>query len=328
MQSPIHASAPGKAMLGGEYAVLDGAPAVVMAINRRAHVSIRQGKSDHHTVTAPGYSERIGRFRIEGSGFRWLENGDEYGLFEAVVGAASIELTQNLGFELDTRAFEDSHGNKLGFGSSAALAAALAMGLSECGDGDEHPLVAAAGGHRQFQGGKGSGADVAASLAGGLIEYRMGEPGWLLLDWPEDLEIRFFYSGVAASTRASIERVAAAAAHPSRVELADAAERLADRWRSGLANLILADTREYVDALARFSDAHGLDVFGAGHDVMRDAADSLGLVYKPSGAGGGDIGFVLGGDTTTMTVFASIAESQGFTSLDVQLDPLGARVSQ
>jgi phosphomevalonate kinase len=34
------ASAPGKLVLAGEYAVLDGAPAIVMAVDRRAVVSV------------------------------------------------------------------------------------------------------------------------------------------------------------------------------------------------------------------------------------------------------------------------------------------------
>ncbi len=39
-QQRITASAPGKLVLSGEYAVLDGAPAICMAVDRRARVTI------------------------------------------------------------------------------------------------------------------------------------------------------------------------------------------------------------------------------------------------------------------------------------------------
>ena len=42
MISRVTASAPGKVVLSGEYAVLSGAPAICMAVNRRATVTIEQ----------------------------------------------------------------------------------------------------------------------------------------------------------------------------------------------------------------------------------------------------------------------------------------------
>ncbi len=329
MSRSILASAPGKAVLSGEYAVLDGAPAVVMGVNRRAVVRVEPGEEDHHVVEAPGFSSTIGRFTIARSGLRWLEGGDDYALFEAVLNAGGSRLTDPCRFTLDTEAFRDrDSGDKLGLGSSAALSAALAFALSECDKQDSHPMVAAAGGHREFQGGSGSGVDVAAALAGGLIEYRMGESGWLLLDWPEDLHACFYYSGVSADTRERIARLDSSTKDPTRLDLVEASTRLVERWRTSHAESILAELRRYVETLERFSDAHALDIFGAGHDRMAESARELELVYKPSGAGGGDIGVVFGSDRMSVEVFSSVAESLSFRPLDIELDPLGARVSQ
>ena len=52
----VVASAPGKAVLCGEYAVLDGAPAVCMALDRRARVTVTPFEGDWNRVSAPGYS--------------------------------------------------------------------------------------------------------------------------------------------------------------------------------------------------------------------------------------------------------------------------------
>ena len=59
----ISSSAPGKIIVAGEYAVLDGAPAICMAVDRRAHVNISSGDTEFHSVLAPGFSETVGRFK-------------------------------------------------------------------------------------------------------------------------------------------------------------------------------------------------------------------------------------------------------------------------
>ena len=60
------ASAPGKVVLSGEYAVLDGAPAVCMAVDRRAIARVSACGGDWHRVTAPGYTDVEGRFLQRG----------------------------------------------------------------------------------------------------------------------------------------------------------------------------------------------------------------------------------------------------------------------
>ena len=64
----ITASAPGKFVLSGEYAVLDGAPAVCVAVDRRARVSIEPYDSDHCIVQAPGFSTETGQFIVDPEG--------------------------------------------------------------------------------------------------------------------------------------------------------------------------------------------------------------------------------------------------------------------
>ena len=53
----VTASAPGKLVLLGEYAVLEGAPALVLAVNRRARVMLRAGESPSNPIARhPGES--------------------------------------------------------------------------------------------------------------------------------------------------------------------------------------------------------------------------------------------------------------------------------
>ena len=169
----IAASAPGKFVLSGEYAVLDAAPAICVAVDRRASVTIEAHAGDHHIVRAPGFTKATGRFEANRGGLTWLSGTRDFGLFEAVWNASRpAGDAGSMAISLDTEAFRDpSSGSKIGLGSSAALAVALATALDSLGGKSAAQVAHAA--HRQFQGGSGSGIDVACSIAGGAIEYRM-----------------------------------------------------------------------------------------------------------------------------------------------------------
>ena len=128
----ISVSAPGKLLLCGEYAVLRDAPAVIMAVDRRAIVSVSAGDNPWHTVTTPGLSDRTFRFELrDGNQLSWLEESPDTppGIPAAVLRHAAVKLEKPLRIEIDTRAFVDSTGAKFGLGSSAAATVALTRAL-------------------------------------------------------------------------------------------------------------------------------------------------------------------------------------------------------
>ncbi|MBT6210275.1 MAG: hypothetical protein HOI35_09675, partial [Woeseia sp.] len=47
---------PGKAVISGEYAVLVGAPAIAVALDRRAVVTVETVTADYHVVSTPGFA--------------------------------------------------------------------------------------------------------------------------------------------------------------------------------------------------------------------------------------------------------------------------------
>lgn len=297
----VVASAPGKVVLSGEYAVLDGAPAVCMAVSRRATATVSDSPDGRCRIATPG---------------REFANGEKFHIVEAVCGSRP-ELT----IELDTRAFAED-GKKLGIGSSAALTAALVAALG----GDVYPDALEA--HRSLQAGSGSGVDVAASVHGGLIEYRMPGASVDQLEWPAGLAIRFIWTGTSASTRKRLEQLAGTAARQSRVALQRSAGEIADAWRSGNTAAILAAYVPYVMALRRFSLDHDLGVFDAGHEELVDAASRAGLVYKPAGAGGGDVGTLLGPGADELDAFIATHPGLVHKVLDCELDRVGVILEQ
>lgn len=154
-------SAPGNLMLLGEHAVLHGRLAVVCAVDRRVRatllprgdglVRISSALGEHHTdVEALASHPRL-KFAM------------------AAIGAHRGRLKS--GFDLQ---FASEFSHTIGFGSSAAITVATHAALRAwlgLGDDLEEIFMAARGTIREVQG-MGSGADVAASVFGGVVGYR------------------------------------------------------------------------------------------------------------------------------------------------------------
>jgi len=328
-QVQVTTSAPGKLVLAGEYAVLDGGPAICMAVDRRARVTISRTDADYHTVIAPGFSDDCGRFRDKNGEIEWIAAGDSFTLLDAVWRTANASTRTGLSLVLDSSEFLDAaSGGKIGIGSSAALAVALAAALCEltATDGDARSIAFAA--HRQFQGGLGSGVDVACSFAGGLIEYSMGVGVAQKIVLPAGLAHALLWSGVSVSTGHKLRRLDKHAAQPSRTALVSAARRLAQVWREASTAAILDEYRDYIRVLHEFSIDHELGIFDAGHAELAAAADAAGLVYKPCGAGGGDIGVVLADDAAAIASFLGDALPQNFQVLNMNIDPEGVKLDR
>jgi phosphomevalonate kinase len=308
----LTASAPGKVVLCGEYAVLDGAPAISMAVDRRALVTLIPVSGNGGTVKSIGHVA-----------------GSDRSLFDSAVRAAQFERADDFSFVLDTSEFVDAgSGEKFGIGSSAALMVAMCRALAPDDSSDREIGTIAARAHWDFQGGAGSGVDIATSATGGLIEFRMADTGVTKLSWPAGLSFALLWSGVPASTRERVDRLLAGVEQPSRKALADSATIAAAAWQSGDAAAIIATCGEYTAALMKFSIDHGLGIFEAGHDALVEHAYADGLVYKPCGAGGGDIGIVLATDTAQLNAFVERAGESGFRHLDFDIDMTGVQITR
>lgn len=296
----VVASAPGKIVLAGEYAVLWGAPAISMAIDRRALATVGSSDTDECRLTTPGFSG-LGGYRI----------------VDAVMGSERPPLD----LRLDTTAFAEG-GRKIGIGSSAALTVALLAALRDSTDIYEEAQSA----HRRLQGDVGSGVDVASAVHGGLIEYEREGHSVRYLAWPGELRFRVIWTGVSASTTERIERVANQATKASRSALLLAAPRMRDAWAAGDTDAVLAEYVSYIGVLRQFSVDHDLGIFDAGHDELTDAAMADGLVYKPAGAGGGDVGILFGRDDAELDAFLQRRDALIHGVLPCALEPDGVRL--
>lgn len=321
--STLVATAPGKLVLCGEYAVVDGSPAVVAAVSRRARATWQAG---------PG-------LRLRGNDPRWLEVDDRVlampcGASEQPLLLAVLQELRRRGLALpegalcvDTSPFTAAVG-KLGLGSSAAAAAAFtALCLAAGGRTDApppelavvHDVARAA--HRAFQGG-GSGIDVAAASYGGVLVFEQGQvrPAPSL---PPSLALVVAFTGKVARTQGFVDAWRALgdrAAH--RAAIGEATARFLAGAQSGSAPEVLSAVDEAREAMAAMGRQAGIDVVTVELARIAQLTHRRRGASKPSGAGGGDIAVCLVPHDARAALEHDL-EAAGFPVVPLALDPAG-----
>lgn len=295
----MKASAPGKLVLSGAYAVLRGAPAVVTAVDRRVHVD---------TEAPPAFEAK--------EVLALLEQLWPAGPRPRVPAADARELRHG--------------GGKLGLGSSAAITVASLRALRP-----ELPLDAvfetALRAHRTAQGG-GSGVDVLASTYGGTWLARLDGGGLerVAVELPPKLEFEVWALPSPAVTSDFVRRVflLEERRRDEFVRLFDAQRAASEEAASALLRRAAAP---FVEALRAQFDA--LDALGAAAEVPIVTAEMSELarlvepdaVVLPAGAGGGDI-VVHVGSRPSSPAFRALAARHHLFELDVSLDAPGVRL--
>jgi phosphomevalonate kinase len=353
MNTSCRASAPGKLVLLGEYAVLFGAPAVVMAVNRRAVVTVDESPDERWIVTAPVLEVDSAECVLDPSGdVRWIgrDSGERLVLVGRVLGALVARGLLNpltarpRVLDLDTAAFFNSAQGeplKLGLGSSAALTVALASAVtgrtSESCAADLDWLRTLVSLHREVQGGHGSGIDIAASLCGGVVGFELDAgqcvAGIAPIHWPDGIFRTFVWTGRPAATGSFLDRLQASrVAGTGAVD--EALDLLGQASERGVDALARNEPFRFLDAVDRFWEAlvllgRAIDmpIVSDPHRRLRAAAEESGVHYKPSGAGGGDFGVGFSTDEDRIEEFSRRAGAAGFATPALELDISGAVVA-
>ena len=305
--------APGKAVLWGEYAVLAGAPAVVLAVARHAVCEL---------TPSAAYRFIASGFEAPDSEFRGLPlnppNADPAALLGwQVLRAFDGEALAPATFRLDTDAFY-SEGRKLGLGSSAALCVAIEGACAHLA-GEVPQYERALDAHRRFQGGRGSGIDVAAAFFGGARRFQDGTSQPLAIALPER---RFVWTGESADTGGRIDRFAAYLNGGNTGALDNLAERSERLCRAPSLDAL----DDYADALRQLDRSAGLGIYTDAHRLAEALAKVYKLAYKPCGAGGGDIGAVFADSSGQFAGFEVAAGAAGLTVLDLEAAPHGIEI--
>jgi phosphomevalonate kinase len=81
----------------------------------------------------------------------------------------------------------------------------------------------------------------------------------------------------------------------------------------------LAELAHYCEVLKSFDAAANLNIFTHEHTRLGTLAAGSGVLYKPCGAGGGDIGIGFSDDPDALAVFRQRAAENGFLPLDLEM---------
>ena len=342
---PFSVYAPGKLVLIGEYAVLHGWPALVAAVDRRIEVEIAP-RNEESRLSMPHLD--IASLPIRG--FRDSLSVAEDRLMPAEVNQVRsvleiIECFQKMvdfgrtapppmDLTVDARPLFTARATKLGLGSSAALTVAMIAGLYAHARGlrpDRSTLFRhALAVHRRLQGETGSGIDVAASVHGGFqffqrsIEGADKPPRIQPVAWPTGVFLGAVWKGKPTSTAPmllDLERFSYEKNDYFRTKMArlgEAARQGIKAVENGFAGGFMDAADDYYRLLAHLTERSGVPIVTSEDEHLADLARTGGGVYKPSGAGGGDVGLVIADSQETIDRITQATSDAGYPTLDLK----------
>ncbi|MGA1675418.1 MAG: mevalonate kinase family protein [Pseudomonadales bacterium] len=345
INTTLECSAPGKVVLWGEYAVLIGAPALVVAVDRVARCTLKvQRPSVKPAVERAAWEFTSRGYSAEPAGLSrnaLLADPRPAATSSAQIAwhvlqalqkqspEVALRLPSHADVLLDTRGFFQ-HGIKLGVGSSAALTVALYGTLCAL-IGITPDFERAVAIHSSLQSNRGSGVDIAAAWHGGLLRFErsrddaQGLPTVTPSSALSRVDIRYFWVGHPASTASHLDRFYAW----QQTGDTESLNRLADASSELFATRdILGALTHYIDRLRALDADARLGIYDASHNAMHALAQSCGVLYKPCGAGGGDIGAAFSDDPERLDRFTIRAQDTHVMPLPLETARHGIRISR
>ncbi len=318
----IRVKVPGKLVLLGEYAVLEGADALVASVDRFVIADISIAKNNLTQISSNLTSSPL-KFTIDKNGRTVPDQSQSEQLISTMDFALAIinKICKHIlesGFsiqpfdlKIDTSQFYiNTNKNKLGLGSSAALTVALIVSVANFnGAGkklftNEYDLFRfARDTHFSAQGNRGSGIDIAASVFGGINVYNIKSSDYeersqqiSPVSVLQDLFILPVWSGVSVSTLKLLSQVEDYRSRHEE-EYEETMSRLSTLSSSGCVTYaekkridFLDIVQDYYEVLKNFSTKSKIPIISDIHEKIANIVYKTGGIYKPSGAGGGDIG--------------------------------------
>ncbi len=239
----IHTSAPGKLMIAGEWAVLEGYPCIVAAVNRRVHCQISEKDPDTAIeIELKDFGVKANALFANNKLTIISGNDEKLKFAKAAVETALQYIGKAKTFRLvtwneKTEIKKGKETKKLGFGSSSAAVVAIisaVLAFNGIGISSVHAKLRiyklSAIAHYRAQGKIGSAFDIAAATFGGMIIYKRFDAHWLeeqlkkhalkqvvdkkwptlsieAIELPKGMSINVAWTGESASTSEMVKKM-------------------------------------------------------------------------------------------------------------------------
>ncbi len=334
-------SAPGKLFLAGEYAVLWGGQARVAAVGPRATALVRRRQDrEVHLLTEAGRCS--GHLTPLGINFGGPVPADFAFAARAAGEVVRAHGREAVGFDLALGPSPRTpDGRKLGIGGSARACVLACEAARFVLEERLDPLKLALLAHAVTQGGKGSGADVAAIYAGGVVRYRRYDVSELAAAsaegrlesalrrsppvevWrfpPLPAALSYVFTGASASTPDLIASVESRVRGAEREKFVTDSDELGAQLEAGLLERDFRAVREATAGLRRLLDSLRLPAPEAAKRIAALAA-SHGSAAKISGAGGGDGCIVFSEDEAARAAMLEAMAARDLYALPLAVEP-------
>lgn len=324
--------------MAGEYAVLWGGVARIAAVEPRVAAFVKT-RDDRRVDLVLDEGRLTGT--ATPAGVKWAS--DVPPAFHFI--AHTIDLAYRIGWHDGPGlavAFESSptgpQGQKLGFGSSARAVVLAAEAARSALGGTFDTLKLALLSHFDAQAGKGSGGDVAACFAGGLVRYRRysvetlrkaanssgfatalfdAPPVDLLLTPELTQPMIYAFSGDAASTPSLIGQIEREWSVERRARFVEESDSLGDHLEQALIRRDFAATTAACTALQALLWTLGVTRHEGVARLLALAA-TFGCTGKQSGAGGGDGVLLFAPDAEARTALLGALSQRNIIAMPVE----------
>jgi phosphomevalonate kinase len=246
---------------------------------------------------------------------------------------------------IDSSDFFSTENNvKLGLGSSAAvtvgLLAAVRKHINPAWTNKHALMHVGYRQHNESQDQAGSGIDIAASVFGGVLRYKVKtnaaafSPVIKKVSVPEDLQMRFVWTGRPATTAFFLKGLKDLKMNHTN-DYDRSMKRLIRLAQVGCQAFEQSDTSKFLETVERFY--HGLEDLGymsripiisETHRRIARIVYENGGYYKPSGAGGGDFGIIFSDKKLLIDEIADVVEKTGFNIPELRIGTNGVCVRQ
>jgi phosphomevalonate kinase len=363
--SSYRVKVPGKLMIAGEYAVLEpNQKAVVIAANRYVTAHIEASGQNRLSLPQLGLeditwdtSDEEVHFSVSDSRLGFIKNS--ISVTHRFLGEKSVIL-HPFQLRLESELDDPSTGKKYGLGSSAAVVAAVISSVLSLHSKENEPpsldeiFKLSAIAHLKTQG-NGSGADIAAAVYGGWLEYSAFNTAWVLgelengrnltemierpwphlsirtLNPPPMLQLAVGWTKESASTSPMIRKVQSFRDEKPEVYREFLAEssiavaqlvRSFDRKDCSEAIGSLAQNRR---ALLKLGENAGIAIETEKLKTLCSIGEKFGS-SKPSGAGGGDCGIAFLEDDAKRQELYRAWREEDITPLDLCISKMGVSI--